>query len=375
MITARSNWLGSLNHQVDFYKHSAKKKRTDAEFEWAWLESSQKPKMRDVARSLAKNALKQVPMLNARLGRGAQPYSQEWLNENAGQLWDARNMLEDDLSKHLFDMSLILKATDYHRFYFPRIDFEDFVSVLSEVPFQSVDLPKDYAGLPLQIFNLQVCEQAHVPLLTIVSTKAQIVLLNSYRQYLVRRNGINLAPSPGDVVLDCGACVGEISMLFAGLVGGQGEVHLFDPVPLHARYCEYQALLNPSLAHVFHINILAVGNTSRVVVGTQSDAVQISPGGLAVNSFTMTSLDDYVIGKDMRRVDVIKMDIEGAEMGALEGATQIIRKFKPRLSISAYHKPDDLWEIPHKLKEQNGDYKLFFGHHSPIQWESVYYAV
>jgi hypothetical protein len=69
------------------------------------------------------------------------------------------------------------------------------------------------------------------------------------------------------------------------------------------------------------------------------------------------------------------MDIEGAEMSALEGASQVIREFKPRLAISAYHKPEDLWEIPQKLKAQNGNYRLFFGHHSPITWESVYYAV
>jgi FkbM family methyltransferase len=210
--------------------------------------------------------------------------------------------------------------------------------------------------------------------LSVVSTKAQINLLNSYRQYLVQRNSVDMTPAEGDVVLDCGACIGEISTLFAGLVGTRGEVHLFDPVPLHTRYCRLQASLNPAISHVLLINALAVGNVTREVVGELSDSDSIAPGGLTIDSFSMTSLDDYVAKKNLRRVDVIKMDVEGAEMAALDGANQLIREFKPRLSISTYHKPDDLWEIPHKLKAQNADYKIFFDHHSPMQWESVYYA-
>jgi FkbM family methyltransferase len=314
-------------------------------------------------------------MLNVPPGKKFPAYSQEWLNENSGLLWDARFLLEDDLSKLLFDTSLVLKATSFHQFFFPRIDFDDFVSVLSEDLFQSKELPHDYAGLPLKVFKLLASEHPQTPPLTIVSTKAQVILLNSYRQYLVRRHSYNLSPGMGDVVLDCGACIGEISMLFAGLVGNQGEVHLFDPVPLHVRYCKLQASLNPSLAHVFHINELAVGDSSRVVLGDHHDASQISPGGLAVNSYSITTLDDYASEKALHSVDVIKMDIEGAEMAALVGAANVIREFKPRLAISSYHKPEDLWEIPHKLKELNGGYKLFFGHHSPIEWESVYYAV
>lgn len=61
-------------------------------------------------------------------------------------------------------------------------------------------------------------------------------------------------------------------------------------------------------------------------------------------------------------------------MAALEGASRLLRDLKPRLAISTYHKPEDLWEIPHKLKEKNGSYRLFFGHHSPVNWESVDYA-
>ena len=164
-------------------------------------------------------------------------------------------------------------------------------------------------------------------------------------------------------------------MIFAGLVDVQGEVHLFDPIPLHARFCRLQASLNPSLAHVLHINELAVSNSTYVTHGYKRDSHQIAPGGLAIDSFTSTSLDDYADNKQLSRVDFIKMDIEGAEMNALDGAAKIIREFKPQLAISAYHKNEDLWEIPIKLKTLNPSYELYYGHHSPIRWESVFYAV
>ena len=68
------------------------------------------------------------------------------------------------------------------------------------------------------------------------------------------------------------------------------------------------------------------------------------------------------------------MDIEGAELAALSGAAKVIGRYKPTLAISGYHKPEDLWELPNKIRSLNPDYVLSFGHHSPVSWESVFYA-
>jgi FkbM family methyltransferase len=75
------------------------------------------------------------------------------------------------------------------------------------------------------------------------------------------------------------------------------------------------------------------------------------------------------------KVTFIKMDIEGSEPQALSGAEEIIKKQKPKLAICVYHKPEHLWEIPLYLKEIVPEYKIFFRHHTPLEYETVCYAV
>ena len=299
-----------------------------------------------------------------------------WLHDNASYLWETRSMLADDLSRLLFDSSLVLRMTSHRQFYFPRIDFEDLAEVKKTEAFAMDALPQDYLGLPLQVRDLSLrmpgAEPEH---LRVICTEQLIDGLNSYRQYLTARNGVDVSPQKGEVVLDCGACIGDFSVLFAAMVGNQGQVHAFDPIPLHNRYCKLQAQLNPKIAPAMHFNELAVGAHTRKAVHPIVDCDRIDPGHrVDEDSFNCTSLDDYA-AEHLQRVDFIKMDIEGAEMDALDGASNIIRKFKPRLAISGYHKLADLWEIPQKLKALNPGYELTFGHHSPVQWESVFYAV
>ncbi|MER2190113.1 MAG: FkbM family methyltransferase [Solibacillus sp.] len=84
----------------------------------------------------------------------------------------------------------------------------------------------------------------------------------------------------------------------------------------------------------------------------------------------VNSIDNLIQGP----VTFIKMDIEGAELEALEGAKTIIQKYKPKLAICIYHKYDDLWRIPNYIKELVPEYKLFIRHHSLMNSDTVVYA-
>lgn len=82
-------------------------------------------------------------------------------------------------------------------------------------------------------------------------------------------------------------------------------------------------------------------------------------------------LDDVV----KEKVTYIKMDIEGAEMNAIEGAKTIILRDHPKLAICLYHKFDDLWKIPIYIHRLVPEYKLFIRHHGKNNEETVLYAI
>jgi FkbM family methyltransferase len=86
----------------------------------------------------------------------------------------------------------------------------------------------------------------------------------------------------------------------------------------------------------------------------------------------LVTLDKALAGQ---RVSFVKMDIEGAEPNALRGAAGIIRAQRPKLAICVYHDFRHLWEIPLYVKSLNPGYKLYLRHHTPLEYETVCYAV
>lgn len=74
-------------------------------------------------------------------------------------------------------------------------------------------------------------------------------------------------------------------------------------------------------------------------------------------------------------VTIIKMDIEGAEKNALSGAKETIKKYKPKLMISLYHKPNDIWELPLYVKQLVPEYKIYIRHHRTTPNDTVLYAM
>lgn len=71
----------------------------------------------------------------------------------------------------------------------------------------------------------------------------------------------------------------------------------------------------------------------------------------------------------------IKMDLEGAELHALQGAEQTIRRYRPKLAVSIYHNPEDIWEIPELILKLHPDYRLYLRHYSIAAAETVVYAI
>ncbi len=72
----------------------------------------------------------------------------------------------------------------------------------------------------------------------------------------------------------------------------------------------------------------------------------------------------------------IKIDSEGCELEILKGGEELLRKFKPKLNVAAYHKSEDIFKIPLLIKSINPDYKIHLRHHPYIPaWDTLFYCV
>ncbi len=71
----------------------------------------------------------------------------------------------------------------------------------------------------------------------------------------------------------------------------------------------------------------------------------------------------------------IKLDIEGAEAEAMLGMKKTLKDCHPKLAISSYHKPEDLWELPLLIKELEPSYRLYMRHYTHDLHETVCYGM
>ncbi len=178
-------------------------------------------------------------------------------------------------------------------------------------------------------------------------------------------------PGEGNVVIDAGAFNGETALWFSGQVGASGKVFAFEPFP------ENFAILAENLKSNNTENILpaAVGlgaaNSRVSMMGIAAGAVVVDD---ADGDIELVKLDTYVATNAIDRVDFIKMDIEGSELAALKGAAGVIRKWRPALAISAYHRKDDLIELPRFIHSLVAEYRFYLRHSSPHMNETVLFA-
>lgn len=157
----------------------------------------------------------------------------------------------------------------------------------------------------------------------------------------------------GDIVLDCGADVGTFTR--TALNHGAAQVIAVEPAPWK----------EPCLRRTFSREI----SEGKVVVYTKgvwsSDTTLLLNGDKITSDrgveVPLTTIDHLVDDLRLQRLDVIKMDIEGAEKPAIQGGRETIRRFKPRFTVATEHNPDDYSAIPALLRSIEPTYKAQCG--------------
>jgi len=178
-------------------------------------------------------------------------------------------------------------------------------------------------------------------------------------------------PGADEVLADAGAFDGDTCRRMLELWGARARrIHAFEPDPGNAG--KFQAWLDtaPERGRVrFHR--MALGARTGILRFPGDGALDAAPcrdGGTEVPCAAL----DQVLGDDPP--DFIKMDIEGAELDALRGATALLRR-GPRLAICLYHAQDHLWSIPLLVHDRIPGHRLHLRSHGSDAWELVLYAV
>jgi FkbM family methyltransferase len=177
-----------------------------------------------------------------------------------------------------------------------------------------------------------------------------------------------------EVFVDCGAFDGDSVRAFIARTGGQFErILAFEPDPANYELLTaFIAGLPEAQRHRVDAAQVAVHSKPQILRFESASGAgsNISRGGdIEVHADRLDSLLDGA------NPTFLKMDIEGAEPDALEGATGTLRESAPTLAICLYHERQHLWQLPTLIRQANPDYQLFLRRHSDESWETVCYGI
>ncbi|MCD7724858.1 MAG: FkbM family methyltransferase [Clostridiales bacterium] len=174
-----------------------------------------------------------------------------------------------------------------------------------------------------------------------------------------------------EVFVDGGAWDGDTIEEFCKWTGNQFKaIYSFEPDSIMIEKIKNKLYKFDNRIHVIPKGLyskktrLPFNNTDSVYSG------RITEKNIGNHYIDVVDLDTEI----QEKVSFIKMDIEGAEIPALQGAKNMIMRNKPKLAICIYHKPNDLWEIPLMLKEWVPEYKMHIRHYGMRYYSTILYA-
>lgn len=179
--------------------------------------------------------------------------------------------------------------------------------------------------------------------------------------------------SDNEVFFDCGAYTGDTVEQFNEVVSGKfHKVYSFEPDRSNFNHLQKVAYkidsdrVQPVQSGVYsftgEIRFSENGSLDTRIANTENAV-----------SLPVINIDNFM--KNKEPPTYIKMDIEGSEAEALIGAKETIKRYKPKLAISVYHKATDLWKLPLLIKSLNNDYVLYLRHYTNEIVDTVCYAL
>lgn len=172
----------------------------------------------------------------------------------------------------------------------------------------------------------------------------------------------------GEIYLDLGAYNGDTVAEFLAHVRDYRGIIALEPDPKN-----YKKLIR-NTEHLSKIKCINAGIYSEPCdISFAAHAGRNSAVGAGGRITHMESVDSLLGGE---AVSYIKMDVEGQEQNAIRGAAETIRRHKPKMLISCYHRSEDLFTLPQEVFKLRDDYKIYMRHYPYFPaWDLAYYFV
>jgi FkbM family methyltransferase len=177
-----------------------------------------------------------------------------------------------------------------------------------------------------------------------------------------------------ETMVDGGAYVGDTLAAFRRATRDRFRAY-FAFEPDQANFAKVATLAAADRARIEPIAAGLARRTGQLRFSSTSSVdarilAEDEPGGEAL---PVVGLDEFFA--DRQPPTLIKMDIEGSEEDALLGASGLANRAAPKMAISVYHHPSDLWSVPLLLKRLNPDYRLYLRHYTREVDDTVCYAL
>lgn len=174
--------------------------------------------------------------------------------------------------------------------------------------------------------------------------------------------------SEQEVFMDGGALDGQDTIRFLDLCSESACAYLFEPDIENFKKTK-EKFQSYNDVRVIQRGLWDCEETLKFNSGEKENSAISEDGNIEIET---AAIDDI---ETKAPITFIKMDIEGSESKALDGARKAIMQHKPKLAICVYHKPEDIIELPLKILEMNPEYKLYLRHYSYTDTETVLYAI
>ncbi|MCB9059588.1 MAG: FkbM family methyltransferase [Calditrichae bacterium] len=289
---------------------------------------------------------------------------------------DFYNSLQDDHSKELLINLITYRILGYQKVKLPQNTeqyWENLDTILQQIDHSS--------SIQLEFMNWKLNKINLSPMgfpIKLYQRASGINTLFFMQQYEYHSNDVDIMAEEGDYVIDAGGCWGDTAVYFAYKTGESGNVYTFEFIPSNLEILNKNLELNPDLKQNVEIVENPVWSEEDITLYYKDNGPGSKVSFEKKKEFSgkakTISIDHFVTENNVGKIDFIKMDIEGAETKALEGAVDTITKFKPKLAISIYHSLNDFSNLYKMIENLDLGYEFYLDHSTIHSEETVLFA-